>query len=218
MSVILVVNRYPVIRQGLRQFILGELPGSGVLEAQSHIEALAKLGKRKCDAILLDLNPEEGLDFLATLRRTHAEVPVLVLSTHVEGHFAARVLQAGAAGFLSLLASQEELVQAIRKIRRGGRYLGRALAEQIALGPVAAPSRHQLSKRESEVLGGIATGRKLTEIAQELSLSAKTVSSHKRRLMVKLGISREAELIRYAIKHTAGDMRSEKWGTMQACP
>jgi DNA-binding NarL/FixJ family response regulator len=208
MSVILVINRYPVVRQGLRQFIIGELPGSGVVEAQSHVEALAKLDKRKCHAILLDLNPEEGVDFLVVLRRTHAEVPVLVLSTHVEGHFAARVLQAGAAGFLSVFASQQELGQAIRKIRGGGKYLSKAIAEQIALRPIGSPSRHQLSKRESEILGGIAAGRKLTEIAQELSLSAKTVSTHKRRLMIKLGLSRDAEVTRYAIQHAAGYIRN----------
>jgi DNA-binding NarL/FixJ family response regulator len=218
MPVILVINRYPVIRQGLRQFILGDLPGSGVVEAQSHAEALAKLEKRKCHAILLDLNPEEGLDFLVTLRRTHAEIPVLVLSTHVEGRFAASVLQAGAAGFLNLLASQQELVQAIRKIRDGGRYLSKAIAEQIAVGPVASPFWHPLSRRESEILEGIVAGRKLTEIARELSLSAKTVSSHKRRLMAKLGVSRASELIRYAIEHTAGDERSAKGRVTQACP
>jgi DNA-binding NarL/FixJ family response regulator len=218
MSVILIVNRYPVVRQGLRQFILGDLPGSGVVEAQSHVEALATLEKRKCHAILLDLEPEDGVDLLVALRGTHADVPVLVLSAHVEGHFAARVLQAGAAGFLSSLATQQELGQAIRTIRRGGKYLSKALAEQIALGPVASLSPHQLSKREFEVLGGIAAGRKLVEIAQELSLSAKTVSSHKRRLMAKLGISRDAELMRYAIKHTAGDMRGAEWRPTQVCP
>ena len=204
MSVILVVNRYPVVREGLRQFIIGELPGSGVVEAQSDTQALAKLDKSNCHAILLDLNPEEGVDFLVTLRRTHAEVPVLVLSTHVEGCFAAKVLQAGAAGFLSSFASQQELGQAIRTIRRGGKYLSKAMAEQIALRPVPSPPRRQLSKRESEILEGIAAGRRLTEIAQELSLSPKTVSTHKRRLMVRLGLSRDAELTRYAIKHTEG--------------
>jgi DNA-binding NarL/FixJ family response regulator len=201
MSVILVVHRYPVVRQGLRQFIIEELPGSGVVEAQSDAEALAKLAKRTCHAILLDLNPEEGVDFVVTLRRTHPETPVLVLSTHLEAPFAARVLQAGAAGFLSLFASQQELAQAIRRIRGGGKYLSNAIAEQIALRPAASPSRHQLSKRASEILRGIAAGRKLTEIAQELSLSAKTVSTHKRRLMIKLGLSGNAELTRYAIGH-----------------
>jgi DNA-binding NarL/FixJ family response regulator len=204
MSVTLVVNRYPVVRQGLRQFIIEELPGSGVVEAELGAETLAKLAKRNCHAIVLDLNPEEGVDFLATLRSTYPEVPVLVLSTHVEARFAARVLQAGAAGFLSLYASQQELGQAVRKIRRGGKYLSKDIAEQIALGPVASPSQNRLSKRESQVLGGIAAGRKLREIAQELSLSAKTVSTHKRRLMIKLGISRDAALTRYAIEHAAG--------------
>src|SRR5664279_234134 len=127
MSVILIVNRYPVVRQGLRQFIIGGLPGTGVVEAQSDAEALAQLDKRACHAILLDLNPGEGVDFLVTLRHTHAEVPVLVLSAHVEGYFAATVLRAGAAGFLSLFASQQELGQAIRKIRGGGRYLSKAI-------------------------------------------------------------------------------------------
>ncbi len=204
MSVILVVNRYPVVRQGLRQFIIEELPGSGVVEAESGAETLAKLAKRNCHAVVLDLSPEEGVDFLATLRHAHPEIPVLALSTHVEARFAAKVLQAGAAGFLGLYASQQELGQAIRKIRRGGKYLSKDIAEQIALGPVASPSQHRLSKRESQVLGGIAAGRKLTEIAQELSLSAKTVSTHKRRLMIKLGISRDAALTRYAIEHAAG--------------
>jgi DNA-binding NarL/FixJ family response regulator len=177
------------------------LPGTGVIEAQSNVEAMAKLDKRNCQAILLDLEPENGVDLLVALRGTHAEVPVLVLSAHVERHFAARVLQAGAAGFLSSLATQQELGQAIRTIRRGGKYLSKALAEQIALGSVASPPRQQLSKRESEILRGIAAGRKLTEIAHELSVSAKTVSTHKRRLMIKLGISRDAELTRYAVKH-----------------
>ena len=201
MSVILIVDRYPVVRQGLRQFVIGELPGTAVVEAQSNVEAMARLDKRNCQAILLDLNPEDGVDFVVALRRTHADVPVLVLSAHVEAPFAARVLQAGAAGFLSLFASQQELAQAIRRIRGGGKYLSNAIAEQIALRPVPSPPRRQLSKRESEILEGIAAGRKLTEIAQELSLSAKTVSTHKRRLMIKLGLSGNAELTRYAIGH-----------------
>jgi len=201
MSVILIVNRYPVVRQGLRQFILEELPGSGVVEAQSEAEALAKLAKRTCHAILLDLNPEEGVGFVVTLRHSHPETPVLVLSTHLEGPFAVSALRAGAAGFLSLFASQQELAQAIRKIRGGGKYLSKATAEQIALQPASSSSRNRLSKREAELLKGIAAGRKLTEIAQELLLSAKTVSTHKRRMMIKLGLSGNAELTRYAIGH-----------------
>ena len=200
MAVILVVGRYPVVRQGLRQYIIEGIPGSGVVEAQSETEALAKLAKRKCHVILLDLNPEEGLNLLETVRRAHPEAPVLVLSTQAEAHFAARVLQAGAAGFLSLFASQQELAYAIRKIRSGGKYLSKAMAEEIALGPPPSAPRRPLSKRASEILRGVAAGRKLAEIAKDLSLSAKTVSTHKRRLMIKLGLSRDSEFIRYAIE------------------
>jgi DNA-binding NarL/FixJ family response regulator len=155
--------------------------------------------------VILDLNlPDRpGLDVLAQLRAVNGDVPVLILSMHGEASYAARALKAGASGYVSKSTAREHLVIAIRKLANGERFLTPELAESLAFGMMGArTSGHQsLSDREFQVLCLIAAGRPPREIAAELNVSVKTVATHRARLLQKMGLRNNAELVRYAIDH-----------------
>jgi DNA-binding NarL/FixJ family response regulator len=172
-------------------------------EAQDVQEALDCLTTATWDVVLLDL-ALPGLDVLHCLRHTHPTVPVLVLSAYTEEQYAVRALKAGAAGYLTKCSLPGELVQAIRKVARGGRYVSAALAEYVivALTEERDHLLHQsLSEREYQVLCRLAAGKKVTAIAAELALSAKTISTYRARILDKLHLHTTGELIHYAIRH-----------------
>jgi DNA-binding NarL/FixJ family response regulator len=155
---------------------------------------------------LLDiaLPGKSGLDLLKELKADWPRLPVLVLSAHPEDQFAVRALKAGAGGYMTKECAPEELANAIRKILAGGRYVSPALAEKLALGVTKDLTRmaHEtLSDREYEVMSRIAWGKTVTEIAEELSLSAKTISTYRARVLVKLGVKNSAEIVQYAIRN-----------------
>jgi DNA-binding NarL/FixJ family response regulator len=202
---VVVVDDHAVVREGLKR-IIAENPGMTVSgEAADGYEALEVLKKHPCDVVLLDITMpnKSGLDVLKELHADSPRLPVLVLSMHPEDQYAVRVLRAGAAGYVTKESAPAKLVQAIRKVVRGGKYVSPALAEKLVydLGNAADKAPHEiLSDREYQVLCMIASGKTVTNIAEELSLSVKTISTYRVRILEKLKMNNNAEMTRYAIK------------------
>jgi two-component system invasion response regulator UvrY len=200
-----VVDDHPVAREGLKR-IIGEHSEMAVTgETGDGHEALNLIKSGHFDVVLLDIAmpTKNGLDVLKELRAESPLLPVLILTMHAEEQYAVRVLRAGAAGYLTKAAAPAQLVQAIRKVFRGGKYVSPELAERLAFdldGASARPAHEILSDREYQVLCMIASGDTVTEIATKLCLSAKTISTYRVRLLEKLNMKHNAELARYAIK------------------
>ncbi len=203
---ILIVDDHPLLRQGLKQLLADELAQAEVFEAATAEAALELVGRKQCDVVVLDLNlpGRSGFEVLQELKRLHPKLPVLVLTAYPEDQFAVRALEAGAAGYLTKQGAAEELVGALRKVLAGGTYISPALAETMAArmrrGQGGVP-HEDLSAREFEVFIKLADGRSLKEIAHELSLSVKTVSTFRSRVLKKLGLSSNVELAHYAVDH-----------------
>src|SRR5688572_17752004 len=201
---VLIVDDHAILRRGLRALISEAFHEAIFGEASNAEQALEQLGKKMWDVALLDITlpGKSGLDLLKQLKASRPGLPVLVLSVHPEDQFAIRVLKAGAEGYMTKESAPEELVNAIRKILAGGRYVSPTLAEKLALGVKKDFTRtpHEtLSDREYEIMCRIASGRTVTEIAGELSLSVKTISTYRTRILEKLGVKNSAEITRYAI-------------------
>ena len=144
-----------------------------------------------------------GIDLLAEIKHRWPKLPVLIMSLHAEEHFAVRALRAGASGYLTKAAAPEALIEAVQKVTRGGRYISEAVADRLAadLGGRTAVPHDRLSDREFEVMRGIADGKTVSEIALQMHLSVKTVSTYRTRLLDKMGMGSNAELTRYAIEN-----------------
>ena len=200
-----VVDDHAVVREGLKR-IISENPGMAVTaEAGDGHEALKVIQSEPCDVVLLDITMpnKSGLDVLKQLHLDRPKLPVLVLSMHAEDQYAVRVLRAGAAGYLTKESAPAKLVQAIRKVVRGGKYVSATLAEKLVydLDSDSSKAPHEvLSDREYQVLCLIASGKTVTTIAEELALSVKTISTYRVRILEKLNMKNNAELTRYAIK------------------
>ena len=204
---ILIADDHPFVRRGVKQVLTDEFPGVGLGEAATAPEVLEQAGKHRWNLIILDLTMpgRDGLDALHELKLRCPDTPVLVLSMHPEDQFAVRVLRAGAAGYLTKESIPEELVQAVRKIMADGRYIRPSVADllatQLQQGDGNQPPHARLSDREFQVLGLIAHGKTVTHIAEELSLSVKSVSTYRARIMEKLHLNSTADLTRYALEH-----------------
>ncbi len=204
---ILVTDDHAVIRRGLKQVITENFGEAVVVEeAQNAQEALDHIWKKNLDLVLMDISMpgRSGIDILKDIKMSKPKLPVLFFTMHEEDQFAVRVLKAGAAGYLSKDSPPEELVRAIRKAASGGRYVSNALAEKLAAGLANDPDKqpHELlSDREFQVLCKIASGRTATQIAQDLGLSVKTVSTYRSRILEKMHMQNNAELTTYAIKN-----------------
>jgi two-component system invasion response regulator UvrY len=178
-----------------------------VSEAGSGDEALQALAEPSAfDALVLDLSMpgRSGFDLLTEIKHRYPKLPVLIMSLHAEEQFAVRALRAGASGYLTKAAAPEQLVAAINRITKGGRYISESLAEKLAVdvGGDQSGARHdRLSDREFDVMRGIASGSSVSEIAAQMHLSVKTVSTYRTRLLEKRGMSTNAELTRYAIEN-----------------
>jgi DNA-binding NarL/FixJ family response regulator len=204
---ILIVDDHAVVRRGLQQIVLDEYEDIVFGEATNGQEALDVLSEQDWDVIVLDISMpgRSGLDVLKEIRKQRPEIPVLVLSIHPEDQFAVRVLRAGASGYMTKETAPEELVTAIDKVISGGTYVSRSLAELLAqdlqrdTGGASLHSR--LSDREFEVMVMIASGKPVSQIADELVLSVKTVSTYRARILDKVQMKSNAEITRYAIKH-----------------
>lgn len=203
---IMIVDDHAVVREGLKR-ILAEVADIAVSgEATSVPDALQQLRSRRFDLLLLDVSlpGRSGLDLLKVVKDEMDKLPVLILSAYTEDQYAMRALRDGADGFLNKESAPELLVTAIRKVAGGGKYVSPALAERLAseIGTKSdRPAHELLSDREFEVLRGIALGKSLNQIADELHLSPKTVSTYRARIVEKTGLQSNAELTRYVIEH-----------------
>ena len=207
---VLITDDHPVIRRGLRE-ILSERDDMEVGgEASNAAEALALVQKGKWDVVLMDITMpgRSGLDALRDIKELRPQLPVLLLSIHPEDQYALRALKAGASGYLTKESAPEELVNAILKVVAGGRYVSASFAERLAeeVGGHGGRLPHEtLSDREYEVLCHIGRGKSVSQIAQEMSLSVKTVSTYRTRLLEKLNLATTPEIMRYAIDHNLVD-------------
>jgi DNA-binding NarL/FixJ family response regulator len=202
----LVADDHAVVRHGLKQILSEEPDILEVGEAGSVAEALRLGREAEWDVVILDITMPDGsgLDILRELKHQKPQLPVLVLSVHSEDQYALRVLRSGAAGYLTKECAPQELVQAVRRVVSGGKYVGLDLAERLAevlAGDRDAQAHEQLSDREFQVLCLIGSGKSAGEIAQELSLSPKTVSTYRRRVLDKMHMSSNMELTRYVLEH-----------------
>jgi DNA-binding NarL/FixJ family response regulator len=201
---ILIVDDHPVVRQGLRQILAEEFDGVVIAEAGSGLEAIVQANRRAWDIVILDIGIPgmSGLDVLKELRELRPRARVLVYTMYPEEQYANRFLRTGAAGYLTKDQPRSELVSAIQALRVGERYINPHLADRVEVSLVGAERPHEaLSERELKVMVGLAGGKRLTDIAREMSLSIKTVSTYKRRILDKMHMSVNAELTRYAIEH-----------------
>ena len=203
---VLIVDDHAIVRRGLRDLLSDEFHGAAFGEASDALQALEQLRGKNWDVALLDiaLPGKSGLDLLKELKAEWPKLPVLVLSAYPEDQFAVRVLKAGAGGYMTKESAPEELAKAIRKILAGGRYVSPALAEKLALRVTKDLTRtpHEtLSDREYEIMSRIASGKTVTEIAEELSLSVKTISTYRARVLEKLSVKNSAEIAQYAIRN-----------------
>jgi DNA-binding NarL/FixJ family response regulator len=203
---VLIADDHTVVRQGLKQ-ILSEDPQLSVVgEAADGNEVLTALETLSVDALVLDITMpgRNGLDVLKEVKRKRPTLPVLVLSMHPEDQFAIRILRAGAAGYITKESAPEELVGALRKVCSGGKYVSPQLAERLAVfigDETTRPPHEKLSDREFEVLRMLALGKTVTEVAEELLLSVKTVSTYRSRVLEKMKMTSNADLTRYALQN-----------------
>jgi two-component system, NarL family, invasion response regulator UvrY len=201
---ILIGDDHAVVREGLRQIITKQSDMSVVAEAANGADVLNKFRETTYDVVLLDLSMpgRNGLETLAEIKRDSPDSRVLILSMHAENLYAVRALKAGASGYLTKDSAPEELVEAIRKVARGGKYISASLAEQLAYELVGhnKPPHERLSDREYQVLCMLGTGRTVKEIASMLCLSVPSISTYRARVLEKMNMKNNAELAHYAIR------------------
>jgi DNA-binding NarL/FixJ family response regulator len=203
---IMIADDHTIVRRGLKQ-ILSDQGDMGVIaEAKAGVEVVPLVRKISLDVLVLDISMpgRGGLEILKDVKEERPHLPVLVLSMHPEDQYAVRALRLGASGYLTKEAVPEELVKAIRKIAAGGRYITPSLAEKLAVAvgtPGGRPVHESLSEREYQVMQMLAAGKSVSEIAEELSLSVKTISTYRSRLLEKMCMKTNADVIRYAIQN-----------------
>ena len=202
---ILLVDDHPIVRRGLRDILVDALGPTTIQEVGSGREAMALATDQPWDVMILDLSlpDSSGLDVLKHVRHTQPRLPVLILSMHTPDQFARRAIAAGASGYLMKDAADAELVTAVGRLLRGGKYFGTAVLERVAL--ELQPNREErpherLSDREYQILRMIGNGKTVSEIAADLQLSVKTVSTYRARVLTKTGFRSNAELIAYAVR------------------
>ncbi|MGE8674045.1 MAG: response regulator [Achromobacter kerstersii] len=206
MITVMLADDHTLLREGLRRLLeqAGDIAVQG--EAANGAEALKLLGQRAWDLLVLDMSMpgRNGVDLIRQIKSGHPDVPILVLTMHGEQQYAIQAIKAGASGFLTKDIAAEELVQAVRKVAGGGRYLSPSLAESIAFDRqdnTGALPHLLLSDRELSVFRHLASGLNNSDIARRLFLSVKTVSTYKSRILVKMNLRNQTDLVRYAIRH-----------------
>jgi two-component system, NarL family, invasion response regulator UvrY len=211
---VILADDHAMVREGIRR-VLEERHGAKVVaEAATAEELLARLRRVAADVLILDI-AMPGPGVVETLRQVRAIQPsvrTLVVTAYPEADYGVRVLRAGAAGYLTKDRSLDQLVDAVRRVYRGGVHVSRSLGDALAarlLGPEAEPTHAGLSDREFEVLRGLAEGQPLKAIAARMSVSPKTVTTYRGRLLQKLGLHSNADLVRYALEHGLVDARPQ---------
>jgi two-component system, NarL family, invasion response regulator UvrY len=202
---ILIADDHAVFRRGVRETLREAFAKATFGEAETAEETLEFVRRSTWDLLILDISMpgKSGLDILEEVKRLRPRLPVLFLSMHPEEQYARRALKAGAAGYLTKESVPEELKAAVRKVAAGGRYVSVSLAERLAYDlrrRADTPAHELLSDREFQVLRMIGAGKTVKDIADELSLSVKTVSTYRSRILEKTGMRTTAELIRYALQ------------------
>ena len=215
---VLLADDHAMVRSGLKEILADTGDISVVGEATNGHEVLAQVRAHEFDVAVLDMTMpgRSGIELIRQVKEARPKLRVLVLTMHKEEQYAVRALKAGASGYLTKESAADQLVAAIRRIAAGGAYVSPETAERLALEagrPSDAPPHTLLSDREFQVFQMIANGAAVGEIARQLSLSVKTVSTHKTRIMEKMGLANQAELIRYALEHKLLD---ESGGSSQA--
>jgi two-component system, NarL family, invasion response regulator UvrY len=206
MITVLVADDHGIVRAGLKQILAGagDLVAAG--EAKDGQEVLRLVRERDWDLLLMDMSMpgRSGIDLIKQVKSEKPKLPILVLSMHQEHQYAVRAIRAGASGYLNKDSASELLVSAIRKVVRGGMFVSPTVAELLAretMRGTDAPPHTLLSDREFQVFSMIVQGKTVTDIAAELNLSVKTISTHKTHVLEKMKLSNSAELVRYAIAH-----------------
>jgi len=204
---ILIADDHTIVREGLKQIVadVGDMMVAD--EAGNGQEALQKIREGDYDVILLDISMpgRSGLEVLKDIRAERPKLPVLILSMHSEEQYAVRALRAGASGYLTKASAPDELIGAIRKVSRGRKYVTASLAEKLALEldvDIRKPPHEMLSDREYQVMLMLASGKAVKEIADELCLSVKTISTYRSRILEKMNMKKNAELTLYAIQNS----------------
>ncbi len=207
---VVIADDHTIVREGLKQLLLAagvfEIAG----EARDGQEVLKLAREKDFDVLLLDLSMpgKSGMDLIKQVKSERPRLRILVLSMHQEHQYAVRAIKAGASGYLTKDSASTQLVSAIEKVAGGGAFISAEVAEQLALGAMPqteGPPHTSLSDREYQVFRMLVSGQAVSEIANELNLSVKTVSTHKARLMEKMGIENQADLVRYAMRHRLVD-------------
>jgi DNA-binding NarL/FixJ family response regulator len=207
---IIIADDHPIVRAGMKQ-IIAEDPDMHVAdEAGDGHQLLHKIRAEDFDVVILDITMPhiDGLDVLKQLKVEKPKLPVIILSIHPESQYALRVLKAGASGYVTKTSAPDELISAIRKVHRGGKYISPSIAEKLAFQLEAdfkEMPHEALSDREYQVLCLLASGKTVTEIADELALSVKTVSTYRSRILEKMNMKNNAELIHYAVQNRLVD-------------
>ena len=203
---VLLADDHKIVRAGLKELLseTGDIAVAG--EANDGTEALARIREDEYDVAVLDMSMpgRSGIELIRQVKQEKPRLPILVLSMHSEEQYAVRALKAGASGYLTKESAADQLVTAIRRIAAGGAFVTPETAQRLALdlnGAAAAAPHTLLSNREFQVFRFIAGGKTVSDIAKQLSLSVKTISTHKTRIMRKMGLANQTELIRYAIEH-----------------
>lgn len=207
---VLIVDDHAIVRHGLTQILARTCDMRVGGEASTGQQAIDMVKKDGWDVVVLDISlpGKTGIEVLKELRRIRSSLPILILSMHAEDQYAIRALKAGANGYLTKQAAPKELIKAIRKLVSGGRYVTESLAEKLAGEFQTDSSRlphERLSDREYEVFKLIGSGKTVSQIADTLAISVQTVSTHRRRILDKMGMSTNAELTHYAILNKLAD-------------
>jgi two-component system invasion response regulator UvrY len=210
MMKILIADDHAVVREGLKQILSARSDMAVTAEANTGHEVLQQIEKNNFDLVVLDISMpgRGGLDILKEIRNKRPKLPVLILSMYPEEQYAVRVLKAGASGYMTKESAPNELINAIKQISKGKKYVSPSLAEKLAVDlevTTGRPLHESLSDREYQVMCMIASGKTLKEIAEQLSLSIKTISTYRSRILEKMNMKSNAELTHYAIKNSLVD-------------
>jgi DNA-binding NarL/FixJ family response regulator len=203
---VVLADDHTIVREGLKQLLSAAGDLQVVAEAVDGHQVIACARDIEFDVLVLDMSMpgKSGMDLIRQLKAEKPKLRIVVLTMHHENQYAVRAIKAGASGYLTKDSASAQLVHAIRKVAAGGAFISAEVAEQLARqaqGATGASPHESLSDREFQVLQLLAAGVSLTEIGEQLHLSVKTISTHKARILEKLGVANQAELIRYAIAH-----------------